>query len=119
MGNPVVHFEIIARDAGKAHAFYRELFGWNINTDNPVGYGIVDTVANGAGIAGGIGQGDEGWVTFYVAVPNVQAALDTAVRLGGTIVRPVETVPGMVTLAVFKDPEGHVVGLVDETPPSA
>ncbi len=119
MGNPVVHFEIIARDAGAMGAFYSQMFGWKVNTDNPMNYGVVDTAADGQGIAGGIGQGDEGWVTFYVAVPDVQAALDSAVRLGGSVVRPVESIPGMVTLAVFKDPEGHVVGLVDEQMPSA
>lgn len=41
MGKPVVHFEIHVKDAEKAYAFYRELFGWKIDPDNPMSYGFV------------------------------------------------------------------------------
>ena len=113
MGNPVVHFEIIAKDQEKAAAFYKAMFNWNINVIPQVGYGMVDTDANGSGISGGIGSGDEGWVTVYVEVPNAQAALDKAVSLGCAVVRPVMSIPGAVTMAVFSDPEGHAIGLVE------
>lgn len=36
-----------------------------------------------------------------------------AVKRGGRVVRPVDA-DGPVTLAVFADPEGHVIGLVKE-----
>ena len=120
MGNPVVHFEINSREPARAIAFYSELFGWKVNANNPMNYGIVDTDAGGTGIAGGIGQSDEESVTFYVAVPDVQSALDKAVSLGASVVQPVQVIPGMVTLAVFKDPQGHILGIVaDEPPPAA
>ena len=51
-------------------------------------------------------------VTFYVQVEDPQAALDKAESLGGKTVLPVMTIPDTVTLALFADPEGHVVGLV-------
>lgn len=39
--------------------------------------------------------------------------------LGGSVVRPMEVIPGMVTMAVFADPEGNQVGLVaEQTPPA-
>ncbi len=41
-----------------------------------------------------------------------QAALDQAESLGGKTIMPVTTIPDTVTLALFADPEGHVVGLV-------
>jgi uncharacterized protein len=119
MGNPVVHFEIGSREPAKAIAFYSDLFGWKVNADNPMNYGIVDTAADGKGIMGGIGPDENESVTFYVAVPDVQAALDKAVSLGASVVRPVEVIPGMVTLAVFKDPQGHVLGIVADEPPPA
>jgi hypothetical protein len=114
MGNPVVHFEILCKDQPKMSAFYGELFGWNINTIPQMGYGMVDTDSAGRGIAGGIGSGDEGWVTVYVQVPDAQAALDRAVALGATVARPVMSIPGAVTMGVFRDAEGHCVGLVQE-----
>jgi predicted enzyme related to lactoylglutathione lyase len=34
MGQPVVHFEVIARDGPAMRAFYSSLFDWRIDTDN-------------------------------------------------------------------------------------
>ena len=64
MGQPVVHFEVIAQDAEKLHGYYSELFGWEIDADNPVNYGIVaregNTNADGIGIGGGVRNGARG-----------------------------------------------------------
>ena len=88
MGYPVVHFEITGTDGKKLHEYYRELFGWPIDADNEMGYGIIDKEANGGeGIGGGIATGPEGYpghVTFYVAVPDVEESLAKAESLGGT-----------------------------------
>ena len=46
MGQPVVHFEIIGKDGEKLHSYYSELFGWEIDADNPMDYGIVQRDAN-------------------------------------------------------------------------
>ena len=35
MGQPVVHFEIIAKDGEALKGYYSELFGWEIDSDNP------------------------------------------------------------------------------------
>ena len=117
MGQPVVHFEVVGRDVQKLSSYYSELFGWKINTDNPMNYGIVEreTNADGAGIAGGVGQGPEGYdghVTFYVEVPDVEAALAQAESLGGKRRMGPDQVPGGPTLGHFTDPEGNMLGLV-------
>ena len=59
MPNPVVHWEIAARDAKKAQEFYASLFGWHVDSSNPIGYGFVDTHTE-TGINGGIPQAEEG-----------------------------------------------------------
>ena len=51
-------------------------------------------------------------VTIYVEVEDLQAYLDKAVSLGGTVVMPVTVIPNMVTMAQFADPQGNVVGMV-------
>ena len=111
MGNPVVHFEVSGKDGAALVGFYEELFGWKTQAMEEGGYWLVEKEGNG--IAGGIGESQEGpgHVTFYVAVDDPQAALDQAVSLGGTVVMPVTEMP-MVTFALFADPEGHVVGIV-------
>jgi uncharacterized protein len=120
MGQPVVHFEVIGNDAQKLQSYYSELFGWDVDASNPLGYGVVqregNTNADGVGIGGGVGKspgGYDGHVTFYVEVPDVGAALARAKQLGGSPIFGPDQVPGIdVTLGQFSDPEGHVIGLV-------
>ncbi|MEO8092085.1 MAG: VOC family protein, partial [bacterium] len=90
MGQPVVHFEIAGKDPEKLQSYYSELFGWEIDADNPMNYGLVaregNTNAEGVGIGGGIsGTPDDypGHVTVYVEVPDVEEALAKAESLGG------------------------------------
>src|SRR5438105_1183518 len=179
MPNPVVHFEVTGKDGRKLQDFYSGVFGWKIDANNPMNYGMVDNQGEGIGggisagdggrnqvtfyiavdnpqayldtvesqggktvipvtetpgkvnadnpmnygvvdnqgegIGGGISAGDGGrnQVTFYIAVDNPQAYLDTVESQGGKTVMPVTETPGMVILAQFADPEGNVVGLVD------
>lgn len=110
-GHPVVHWEINARDPKALHGFYADLFGWKINADNPMGYGLV--TAGGDGINGGIGpaQGLPG-VTFYVRVPDLDAVLRRVAEMGGSTAVPPTHIPDMVTFAVFTDPQGNRIGII-------
>ena len=54
-----------------------------------------------------------------MAVDDPQAALDKAESLGGKTVLPLMTIPDMVTLGLFSDLEGNVVGVVANQPPGA
>ena len=119
MGQPVVHFEIIGTEAAKLRSYYADLFGWEFDADNPMNYGIVqrdgNTNADGIGIGGGVGAGPDGYpghVTFYVEVPDVEAALAKAESLGGSRLMGPEKVMEQVEIGLFNDPEGHVVGVV-------
>ena len=119
MGQPVVHFEIIGRDADALRSYYSELFGWEFDVDNPMNYGMVDRQANlnadGIGIGGGVGGGPEGYdghVTFYVEVPDVEAALAKAESLGGSRMMGPETVMDTIEIGLLQDPEGHTIGVV-------
>jgi predicted enzyme related to lactoylglutathione lyase len=119
MGQPVVHFEVLAKDGDRLKSYYAELFGWQIDSNNPMAYGIVDRKGNGnadgVGIGGGIGPAPEGYdghVTFYVEVPDVEAALANAERLGGTRMMGPDQVMEGLEIGLFNDPEGHLIGLV-------
>ena len=122
MGNPVVHFEVIGTDGPKLQAYFSELFGWEVDAKNEMGYGVVAREDNispeGIGIGGGIAGGPEGYsghVTFYVEVPDVEAALTKAESLGGKRVMGPESIMGGLVLGQFLDPEGHVIGLTQST----
>ena len=113
MANPVVHFEIGGKNAKALHTFYGQLFGWQINANNPMNYGMVDT--GGKGINGGIAPTRENqppFVTVYVDVPDLAEYLKKAETLGGKTIMPPMPIPGGPTIAMMSDPEGNVVGLV-------
>ena len=120
MGQPVVHFEIIGKDGEALKAYYSELFGWEIDSNNPMKYGIVaregNTNPDGVGIGGGISTAPEGYdghVTFYIGVDDVEAALAKAESLGGTRMMGPDKVMETIEIGQFTDPEGHLIGVVN------
>lgn len=121
MGKPVVHFEVIGTDGGELQRYYAELFDWNIDASNPMGYGIVkgeDNPSPMGSIGGGVGTGPEGYeghVTFYVGVPDIEEALQNAESLGGTRVMGPEKIMDQVELGQFKDPQGNLIGVVRDS----
>jgi uncharacterized protein len=111
MSHPVVHFEVSGKDLNSLQSFYSELFDWNVQkVPGEMPYAMVEK--EGDGIGGGIGQAPDGQghVTFYVGTDDPQAMLDKVEQLGGKTILPVTELP-QVTIALFADPEGHVVGL--------
>ncbi|HEY6178404.1 MAG TPA: VOC family protein [Kofleriaceae bacterium] len=124
MGHPVVHFEIIGKNPENLRTYYSKLFGWEFDTDSPVAeavsqpgsYGFVDrnTTSDGTGIPGGVGGGAryDSHALFYIGVPDVEAALRNAERLGGKRRMGPQKNPGKdLVVAHFTDPEGNLIGL--------
>ena len=114
MANPVTHFEVIGKDAAGLQRFYGEAFGWQMEDVMDGSYYMANPGAEN-GINGGVGaapDGGSGHVTFYVEVDDPAAALERISQLGGSTIQPPMDVPNGPTIALFADPEGHVVGLV-------
>jgi uncharacterized protein len=111
MANPVTWFEITGKDGKKLQDFYGGVFGWKIDANNPMNYGMVNL---GDQVGGGIGpapEGQPGHAMFYVGVDDVEASLKKAESLGGSRVFGPMEVPEGPTIGHFADPEGNVVGL--------
>lgn len=110
----VMHLEIVGKDGKALQQFYSNLFGWNLNTDFPGGYGMTD--AGETGIVVGIGgtqDGSAGHVTGYVRVADINATLAKAAELGGSTIAPRFSPDGQSYLGLVADPEGHVLGLTE------
>lgn len=112
MSNHVTWFEVTGQDAASLRQFYAGLFGWKYQIPTGMDYGMTDCADTG--IAGGVGKAMQGpgGVTFYVTVDDINATLSQAEAAGGKTLMPRTEMPD-VTLAMFADPEGHAIGLVE------
>jgi predicted enzyme related to lactoylglutathione lyase len=117
MGNPVVHFQIGAKNDQAAAEFYSKLFGWTATPVPSMPYQTIQTTSK-IGIQGGIAKVEndaDAVVTFYVEVPDVAAALEQASALGGKVIQPAMQVMPTLTLGMFLDLEGRAIGLSTDT----
>ena len=114
MPAPVVHFELRSHDPDATRTFFADLFGWSYGEGGIPGYTFVNTGVDGA-IPGGVGPVQDGdpMTVFFVGVADVEASLQQAEALGGRVVQPATSVPG-VTFGLLADPQGQVVGVASE-----
>src|SRR5580698_10721544 len=96
MPHPVIHAEIRSDDPDATRQFFADLFDWKVASEGAFpGYTFIDTGAEGgAYVAISPRQAAEDEVLFFVGVENVEATLQKAEKLGGTIVQAAQQVPG-------------------------
>jgi predicted enzyme related to lactoylglutathione lyase len=115
----ITHFEIPANDPEKLAVFYEKVFDWKISKwPGPMEYWLVNTGEEGPGINGGLlrrNHPDQPAVNT-LTVPSLDEAISSVEANGGTIVVPRMTVPGVGYLAYFKDPEGTILGMMENDP---
>lgn len=110
MADRIVHLELHGKDGKQLQEFYGKLFGWNVDANNPMNYGMVNHEESGVGA--GITASDMAPATVaYVEVPDLGAALSKAKDLGATVVMEPMAVPGGPEIAQFRDPAGNIFGL--------
>ena len=128
MAGRVVHFEIPFDDGDRARGFYREIFGWQLQTMPEMGgYTLVTTGPSGdqgptepGYIGGGMLSREQGVTSgpvIVVDVDSIDATLEKISGMGGSTVAPKTPVGDMGFAAYFTDPEGNVVGLWETARP--
>ena len=128
----VVHFEIHASNPESVIDFYRAMFGWSFVPWGPPGtYWLIRTAPDAEtgheppGIDGGLverrgpaateGQSVNAFVCT-VGVQDVEADMARAVSLGGTVALPRMAIPSVGWLGYVKDPDGNILGLMQNDP---
>ena len=107
-------FDLSSPDPARARTFYHELFGWTMNPAPAEGYTLISG-ADGAPFAGiGNAGADSPYtgIVIYFQVEDLEAALERALKLGGSRRLDPVPVPMMGRMAVFSDPDGNPVGLL-------
>jgi predicted enzyme related to lactoylglutathione lyase len=109
----IVHFEVPFEDGERARKFYAELFGWKIVSYPGMEYWMVQTFGGpGGGMMKRVQPGQQ--IMNYFGVPSLQESSAKVETLGGKIIVPKMTVPGMGYFVVCMDTEGNVFGLWEE-----
>jgi uncharacterized protein len=121
MTGRVVHFELPADDVPRAQAFYRDAFGWAINSMPDMSYTLLGTAPTDetgmptepGAINGGMLARQEPVTrpVITIDVADIDQALEQIERLGGKVVRGKHPVGDMGFAAYFTDTEDNVVGL--------
>jgi uncharacterized protein len=119
MVHRVVHFEIPIDEPDRAGPFYRDTFGWTVTPFGDAGYWTLTTgEPPGVGAEGALTarEGAPEGVLIYVGVDDITSTLAKVTEAGGKVEREREEIPGIGFWALFRDPEGNLLGLF-ETPP--
>jgi predicted enzyme related to lactoylglutathione lyase len=115
MGNKIVHIEFMGADGAGQQKFYSDMFGWE--TEAVPGFDQYYMVSQeSAGVGTAVGKGSEQsptYLTVYIEVDSIDDHLDKIGAAGGATVMPRTEIPGVVTFAMFTDPAGNLVGLVE------
>lgn len=109
--NAVAWTELATRDLPRAEAFYRGLLGWQFSehTGGPSAYKVGATAD---GPVGGLMQMTEEWGdlpshwALYLQVADVDATVEQAQALGGSVCVPPLDAPGVGRLSMLVDPSG-------------
>jgi predicted enzyme related to lactoylglutathione lyase len=116
----IVHIEIPTLKASQSADFYAKLFGWHIQHHEGLDYTMWEPQE---GVGGGFSPVEmgatAGEVMIFVNSEDIDADLQQAASLGGTILRQKEEIPTVGWWGVFKDPSGNAIALFTSLQPRA
>ena len=114
----VTHFEIEAEKPEQLAQFYGKVFNWKFEKwMGPMEYWMIMTGENEPGIDGGLLKKTEtSQPVNTVSVSSIDEYLNKIEENKGTILVPKKAIPGVGWTALFKDPEGNTLGLMEEDP---
>jgi len=109
---PVVFFDIAGSSMASEATFYHDIFDWRIAPSGAFSVPVASPLPGNLRVE----PASEGPATervVYIGVPDINATMAKIIAHGGAVVFPRYPVPGVVILALFKDPAGNRMGLVE------
>ena len=100
-------------DLAAAKAVYTALLGIDPQTDSPYYVGF-ETAGQQIGLVPGGGPQGMTSPVAYWHVPDIEAKLAEVTAAGATVKEPAHSVGGGRLVASFTDPDGNVLGLVQD-----
>ncbi|HZZ87704.1 MAG TPA: VOC family protein [Caulobacteraceae bacterium] len=103
---PIVFFDIAGPQLASQAAFYRAVFGWEANSQGGLSVPVTSPLPGNLRVEPP-SQGPLAERVIYVGVPDIVATLARVTANGGSVVFGRMVAPGVVILALFKDPAGN------------
>lgn len=113
MGNPMFHWEFMVSDVAKAISFYSSVFDWEFDETSFPTYPLIKT----GGKPGGAlmlkpSEAHTYRLNAYFHVENIEVTLTRAEVAGGKLIAPKMAIPGVGHWAMFTDPDGILIGIM-------
>ncbi len=108
MPAPIVFFDIAGPDIAAQKAFYKEVFGWESNA-----MGYISAPVSASPALMGFLRTDPAEKVIYMGVEDINATLAKVTKHGGKIHSPRYEVKGVTVMALFFDPAGNRMGLIE------
>ena len=128
--NPVVHFEMPAKDKSRVKKYYTEVFGWDMQQTGPeTGEYILATTVpvdektqrpkEAGAINGGFYEyGDYGKTPhLVVSVDNLKEHIEKVKKSGGKIVGEIMDIPNVGKFVMTLDSEDNRIGMLQPVMP--
>ena len=109
MAGKLVHFELPARDVGRAKGFWSGVFGWEFAEPMGMEYWMT---RNGEDQGGAVYPSDSTQLLAYFDTDDIDATLDEGERAGGTAEEKMP-IPHVGWFAHCTDTEGNEFGVFE------
>ena len=114
--NPVVFWELASHDMEKSVAFFREVFDWQIEFNDRLGFYIIPaTTPAGEDIDGAIftlKRAKLPFLTIYIQVEDIDAKAGLVQEKGGFIVEAPFDISPTSRICLFNEPSGVTFAMI-------
>lgn len=127
--DPVVHFEMPAKDRDRVSKFYTQAFGWKMTQlGKEMGDYLLATTSpmdehnmhkNKGAINGGFFSPTDTsnpYPSVVISVDNLEESMKKVEAAGGTLIDKPMEIPGIGMFIAFRDSEGNMVGMLQPVP---
>lgn len=114
--NPVVFWELASHDMEKSVAFFREVFDWQIDFNERLGYYLLpETTPKDESLEGAIftlKRAKLPFLTIYIQVEDIDAKAALVAEKGGFIVEAPFDISPRSRICLFNEPSGVTFAMI-------
>ena len=109
----IIHIEFSAKDHEEAAKFYSTVFGWKTTAFPEMNYTTFEAEGGSGGGFNPVSENNPaGKVLVYIRTDDIEATLAKIEKHGGKTLNPKFEIPTVGWMAVFSDPTGNAVALL-------